>query len=147
MKPALLDVNLLIALAWPSHVHHAAAHRWFHDHARHGWATCPLTQTAFVRISSNPSVIPEAVPPPEAGEMLARITALEHHRFWPDDLTWSDLDSRLAARMLGHRQVTDAYLLALAARHGGRLATLDRGLRALVAEGTSAEQAIEVVRV
>ena len=130
MKPYLLDTNVLLALAWPNHVHHREAIEWFRDRAGLGFATCPLTQTGFVRISSNPSFTAHAVTTGEAVALLGRLTALPGHRFWPDDLPLSDAcpsDGSLAT----HRQVTDAYLLALAGSHDGVLATLDRGIQSL----------------
>jgi len=81
-----LDVNMLIALAWPSHIHHGPAHAWFAANAVRGWATCPLTQCGFVRISSNPGIIPEAVTPQAALDLLRQIVANKHHAFWPDDI-------------------------------------------------------------
>ncbi len=129
MKVGLLDVNMLIALAWPSHVHHREAQDWFRRHARAGWATCPLTQCGFVRISSNPRIIPEAVPPPQALALLREVVAHPHHRFWPDDIGLSEAPTEL---LMGHRQVTDAYLLGLALRNHGRLVTLDAGVASLL---------------
>ena len=144
MSIGLLDVNMLIALSWPSHLHHGAAHAWFSRNARNGWATCPLTQSAFVRISSNPKIIPEAVTSNEALDMLRQIVSQKHHTFWPDDVTL--LDECVPTRLLiGHRQVTDAYLLGLAMRHGGRLVTLDKGVSALAPPGSDALRAVELV--
>ena len=129
MKPFLLDTNLLIALAWPNHVHHIEAQRWFAQAKAAGFRTCPITETGFVRISSNPSFTPEAVIPGEALALLERIRSLPGHGFWPDDLP---IDAALKpGRIVGHRQVTDGYLLALAISHGGILATLDRGAAVL----------------
>ena len=132
MKPYLLDVNVLLALAWPNHIHHREALQWFQEKGAGGFRTCPLTQTGFVRISSNPAFTPEAVRPSEALELLRRICALPGHEFWPDEV--SLLEAQAAPRLAGHRQVTDAYLLTLAAFHEGILATLDRSVMA-VAEG------------
>lgn len=126
MKPYLLDTNVLVALAWPSHTHHGLCQRWFARRRRAGFRTCPLTQTAFVRICSNPAFSREAVSPVEAAALLRQITETAGHGFWPDDL--SLLKALEDVKTLsGHRQVTDAYLLALARQHDGRLATLDRG--------------------
>ena len=128
MKTALLDANVLIALLWPAHEHHDAALAWFGAAARRRWATCPLTQLAFARIVSNPAFSPDALSPAEALVLLARNLRHPRHAFWPDDLP---LDAGLAGaidRLQGHRQIVDAYLLALAARHGGVLATFDAGL-------------------
>ena len=143
MKPGLLDVNVLIALAWPSHLHHRAAQAWFARHAARGWATCPLTQCAFVRISSNPRIVAEAVTPKEALALLERITALKHHVFWADDRPVFEAGDGLL--LVGHRQVTDAYLLGLARRRGGRLVTLDRGVGALLPAGDGSRDLIEFV--
>ncbi|MBP7828351.1 MAG: VapC toxin family PIN domain ribonuclease [Kiritimatiellae bacterium] len=145
MRPALLDVNLLIALAWPSHVHHEPAHRWFAGNERFGWATCPLTQLAFVRLSSNSRIIEDAVLPQEALAVMKRIILLPHHVFWTDDLDPSALADGPFARIGSHRQVTDAYLLALAAARQGRLATLDRGMAALVPSDWKAEEVLTVI--
>ncbi len=130
--PYLLDVNVLIALAWPLHVHHQRAHHWFERVGKLSWATCPLTQLAFVRISSNPKIITEAVSPRAATQLLNQMVALVGHNFWPDDLPVSQLASFASASFVGHRQVTDAYLLSLAQHHQAKLATLDAGLSDLV---------------
>jgi hypothetical protein len=126
----LLDVNLLVALAWPSHVHHDVARRWFRRHHATGWATCPPTESGFVRVSSNRGIIPYAVSPADAIALLGEMTQFDGHEFWPDDVSGvvgQVLDASLIA---GYRQVTDAHLLALALSRGGALATLDRALRA-----------------
>ncbi len=84
--PSLLDVNVLVALAWPQHVHHDSAHAWFKRRGRQPWATCPLTQLAFVRVSSNARIVPDAVSPREAMGLLRKITALPGHRLWAGDV-------------------------------------------------------------
>jgi uncharacterized protein len=128
----LLDTNLLIALAWPQHIHHAPAHDWFDKVGHTAWATCPITQLAFVRLSSNPRIIAEAVSPREALEMLRRITALPGHRFWRDEVMPMEAAVFSSIALVGHRQVTDAYLLALAQHHDGKLATFDAGIAELI---------------
>jgi toxin-antitoxin system PIN domain toxin len=128
----LLDVNLLIALAWPSHVHHVLAQNWFANNCRAGWSTCPITQTGFVRISSNPKFIDGAVTPREAITLLSTVTASEDHTFWSDDLNVADTQLLPVSHLLGHQQVTDAYLLSLAIKHNGKLTTLDQGVSALI---------------
>lgn len=132
MKGFLLDVNLLIALLWAQHEHHTAAQRWFAEASRQGWATCNVTQLGFVRIVTNPAFSPDAI---RAGQAVAVLeTNLEHpsHRFWEDRWGASALLAPFLPRLMGHRQVTDAYLLGLALKHGGRLATFDRGVVGLV---------------
>ncbi len=89
------------------------------------WATAPITQAGFIRVSSNRNVLPDARSPGEAAAVLRAITDLEGHEVWQDDI---DLVRACAAtfdRLRGYRQVTDAHLLALAARHDGRLVTFD----------------------
>ncbi len=141
----LLDLNLLIALAWPSHVHHSLAHAWFAGHSSEGWATCPFTQCGFVRLSSNPRIIPEAASPVEALSLLQRIVQLEHHVFWPDHLDLCTASEIPVQLLVGHRQVTDAYLLGLAISKGGRLATLDRGIASLLPKNSPHAGAVEIV--
>jgi uncharacterized protein len=145
MSAHLLDTNLLIALAWPQHVHHAQAHAWFDAVGRAEWATCPVTQLGFVRISSNPKIIPDAVSPREALEMLRRITALPGHVFWQDTITPLAETVFNSIALVGHRQLTDAYLLALAQHEGGKLATIDDGIEELIP--VHAERPLLVTRV
>ncbi len=140
----LLDVNVLVALAWPNHVHHGLAHRWFRARRRDGWATCPLTESGFVRVSSNRRAIPGASTPAEAVALLRRMRRLGGHVFWADDVSPAEPSATPFARVAGHRQVTDAHLLALALRRGGVLATLDRGLAELA--GPSERDSVEVIR-
>ena len=83
-KPFLLDINVLLALAWPNHVHHREAETWFFDHAVNRFCTCPLTQIGFVRISSNPAFTSAAAAPSAALELLCGITRLPGHKFWLD---------------------------------------------------------------
>ena len=130
---ALLDVNVMIALAWPNHVHHEATRRWFTEHRGDGWATCPMTEAGFVRVSCNPSVVQHTVTPNEAIAVLQGLRRLESHSFWPLDRSVVDLPKAVVARLQGYRQITDAVLLAVAMQRGGRLATLDGGLPRLVA--------------
>ncbi|MBD3241635.1 MAG: VapC toxin family PIN domain ribonuclease [Chitinivibrionales bacterium] len=135
---SLLDVNVLVALAWPNHLHHDRAHEWFGAHSHEGWATCPVTQCGFVRVSSNPAVFRDAVMPVDAARVLAAMTSHRHHRFWPCDLPFSDAVSACAGTLTGHRQVTDCYLLGLAVQRGGRLVTFDGGTAQLLDQEAAA---------
>ena len=141
----LLDVNVLIALAGPTHVHHGAAQTWFRRTGQRAWATCPLTQTAFVRISSNPKFIDGAVAPNQAVALLAQVTNATQHEFWPDDLSLVETDTIGWPYVVGHRQVTDAYLRALAQAHGGKLATLDGGVAALLPDANEQQTLLELI--
>ncbi len=131
-----------MALAWPNHVHHETATEWFRKSRKAGWATCPATQAGFVRVSSNARAIPGAVSPRAAFEVLGKITALPGHRFYADDIDLSTSELVFRERIVGFRQVTDAHLLAVAIRNGGRLATFDRGLLDLVPGGTDPGDAV-----
>jgi toxin-antitoxin system PIN domain toxin len=141
----LLDVNMLVALAWPNHVHHRPALAWFQRHHTSGWATCPLTESGFVRVSSNAAIVPEAKTPKDAMAVLRRIVALPHHEFWQDDVSFATSAALEAIPLVGHRQVTDAHLLTLALRHGGRLATLDGKIRGLIPRGYDASAVLSLV--
>jgi len=130
----LPDVNVLIALAWPNHVHHAAAWTWFEAHQEESWATCPLTEAGFVRVSCNPSVVHRTVTPLDAIGVLERLTQLGSHMLWPLDQPIVRLPDSLGVRLQGYRQITDAVLLATAMQRHGQLATLDGGIEGLLAE-------------
>jgi toxin-antitoxin system PIN domain toxin len=124
----LLDVNLLLALSDPMHVHHEAAHGWFAEHGRQAWATCPITENGFVRIASHPRY------PNRPGDVsvvlaiLRQFCAAEGHHFWTEDISIRDV---LQPGMnIAPAQVTDLFLLGLAAHKEGKLATLDQRIPA-----------------
>lgn len=124
---ALLDVNVLIALLDAGHVHHRLATDWLGAHLEHGWASCPLTQNGCIRIFSNPAY-PNAAPAAQIAERLAEAARHPAHAFWPDAISLLEPNRLAWERILSSRQVTDAYLVALAVERGGRLVTLDRGV-------------------
>ena len=124
-------MNVLVALAWPNHVHHRQAVTWFVGIRDDGWATCPLTESGFVRVSSNTRVLPDARSPSEARALLAALRTKGMHRFWEDDVSAVGDPFGVFAAALAYRQVTDAHLLSLAIRRGGALATFDRGITSL----------------
>jgi toxin-antitoxin system PIN domain toxin len=125
----LLDVNALVALAWDSHVHHATMRAWFAENQSGGWATCPITESGFVRVSSNPKVLPSPIGVGAARGVLAALRRVGGHRFLVDDVSIGGDDDVPA--ILGYRQVTDAHLLTLARRQGVPLVTFDAALAAL----------------
>jgi len=124
---SLLDVNVLIALLDRDHTLHGEAMKWFAANARHGWASCPITQNGCIRIMSHPSY-PNAPSLPDVVQRLAAATATELHEFWPDDVSLLDSRAVDASRVLGPRQVTDVSLLALAVRRGGRFVSFDASI-------------------
>lgn len=124
---ALLDINVLLALLDADHVDHRRARRWIEAEIEHGWASCAITQNGFVRILSQQQY-PSPVEPAIAIERLARAAASTHHEFWPCSVSLLAADVVDRTRLHSSRQVTDAYLLALAVARDGRLATFDRSV-------------------
>lgn len=119
---ALLDANVLIALLVEDHVHHAAAETWFTGLGGN-FATCPVTQGSLLRL-----LIREGQPTATARAVMRGTTESPRHEFWPDDISYTDVP---VTGLIGHRQVTDAYLAQLARARGARLATFDRALASL----------------
>jgi len=145
VKGYLLDTNVLIALLWPAHAQHAVAAKWFTRHRARGWASCPLTEAGFVRIVSNPAFSRDAVTPREAAGLLAANTDAPDHLFWPDDQPFAAAAAAAGPRLVGHQQVTDSYLLGLAVKRDGMLATLDDGIAALTLPKSLERKAIEII--
>jgi toxin-antitoxin system PIN domain toxin len=125
---ALLDANALVALAWDSHIHHASMRAWLSANSGGGWATCPMTESGFVRVSSNPKVLLSFIAVEAARGVLSALCDADGHPFIANDVSLTDAD---VPRIAGHRQVTDAQLLTLARRHGIRLLTFDAAILAL----------------
>ena len=119
----LLDGNVLVALVSSTHIHHQAAQTWFAA-SDEPFATCPITQGTLLRLLMQLGEVSSDT----ALAVLAGVTAHAQHRFWSDSLGYADISWR---GVLGHRQVTDAYLAGLARHHGGRLVSFDNGLVAL----------------
>jgi hypothetical protein len=138
---ALIDVNVLIALFDAAHVHHDRARAWWRANREAGWASCSLTQNGFVRVVSHPSY-PKPVSLGLALEALAAQTALPEHEFWSDDVSITDGALFDRSRLYGPRQITDAYLLAPAVRHGGRLVTFDDAIALAAVRGARPENLV-----
>jgi hypothetical protein len=141
----LLDVNVLIAMAWPTHQGHERVQQWLARHAGEGWATCPFTQSAFVRILSNPAFSPNALTPGDALALLRANLGHPAHRFWEEDISFAQAVEPFVERLVGHRQVSDAYLLGLVIHKKGTLATMDRAILALLPEKSPERGRISVV--
>jgi hypothetical protein len=127
MMRAQLDINVLLALFDTDHVDHARARAWLEAEIGHGWASCAITQNAFVRVISQPRY-PSPIPVAQAIERLSRATRSEYHEFWPCELSLLDEAIVDRTRVHGPRQATDVYLCALALAHGGRFVTFDRDI-------------------
>ena len=118
----LLDANVLIALLVDEHVHHEAAEGWF-TNLREGFATCPVTQGSLMRL-----LVREGQSAATARQVLSETTSHPRHEFWPDDVPYTEVP---CVGIIGHRQITDAYLAQLARVRGARMATFDRGMAKL----------------
>ena len=134
---ALLDVSVLVALLDAGHLHHRAASAWLASHRRGGWASCPLTQNGCLRVLSLPGY-PNPQPTARVAHRLAGAVADRSHAFWPDDFSLLDADRLRWDRVLGPRQLTDLYLLALAVRRGGTFVMLDQAVDPAAVPGASA---------
>jgi toxin-antitoxin system PIN domain toxin len=116
---------VLVALFDPFHVHHEAAHAWFGANRKHLWATCVLTENAFVRVLSNPAYPGARTTVEDAAARLQTFCTERQHIFWTDSVSVREEGRFLWSHVPGHRQLTDIYLLALAVANEGRLATFD----------------------
>jgi toxin-antitoxin system PIN domain toxin len=125
---ALLDVNVLLAMTWPENFHSIPAMRWYAKHRSEGWATCPPTEAGFVRLSAQPGIVGANVGMRQAMDAMDAHCKDPYHVFWPLDQSLVDLLPEIRNRLVGHQQLTDAILLDLAIRRGGRLVTLDRSV-------------------
>ncbi len=124
---ALLDVNVLIALLDAGHVHHVATSAWLIASVEKGWASCPLTQNGCLRILSTEGY-PRRQPVAAVATRLLDATQTPYHEFWPDEISVLDAQRFEQGRWLNSRQITDAYLLALAVQRNGTFVTLDRNV-------------------
>ena len=135
----LLDVNVLVALFDPAHIHHESAHRWFSEAREGGWATCPMTENGLVRVISNPAYPGRRTTVADAVSRLRRFAGSDAHTHWVDDVSILGEGTFDASHLTGHREVTDAYLLALCVQHDGALATFDRSIRTEAVPGFDEE--------
>jgi toxin-antitoxin system PIN domain toxin len=130
----LLDVNVLLALAWPNHVHHGAARTWFAESHTDGWLTCGVTESGFIRVSSNARVTPDARTPGEAALLLHRLCSLPEHLFVEDSVSLADSHELLGSMAHSSSSVTDAHLILLARSVGATFVTFDRQAANVAAE-------------
>jgi uncharacterized protein len=143
-RPALLDVNVLIALFNDTHVHHEVAHDWFDDHRARGWGTCAITENGFLRILSNPAADVET----DRATLFASLRKFcrsGHHEFWPDAVSLRDEGLFDSSVIVSAHQLTDVYLLGLAVSRGGVLATFDGSIPVRAVKGAT-EEHLAVIR-
>jgi uncharacterized protein len=133
----LLDANVLIALFWPPHSQHEVAYDWFQREVQHQdkalWCTCALTQAAFVRVVAQPTFHSPIVSVGEASTLLTRNLNLASHRYLPTTLEFVDVLKHCSGGVVGHRQITDAWLLAIAHHADAKLVSFDKRLHTLLA--------------
>jgi toxin-antitoxin system PIN domain toxin len=133
-------VNVVIALLDPDHAFHEHAHEQWSAEAQSGWASCPIVENGVVRIMSHPGYSQRTRFAP--GDLISRLrtfAAQTNHEFWPDDVSLRDGELFTAERIHSSRRLTDLYLLALANRHAGRLATFDPGITICAVRAAKAE--------
>lgn len=140
---ALLDVNVPIAWLDQDHVHHAAVRNWLSENIGLGWATCPITENGCIRIMSLPAY-PNSLPPNSIAERLQEATGSIHHRFWADEVSLLNPGVIAWGRVIGTNQITDVFLLGLAASRGGRPVTLDSGFPVDSIKGTSGHSVVTI---
>lgn len=137
----LLDANILIALFDAAHVHHTIAQKWLGAHRTQGWATCPITQNACLRILSQ-AAYPGRLSVADISRRLRLAVAAPDHHFWADTLSPTDPSLFVHRHMLTPRHLTDLYLLALAVKNEGRLVTFDRGIPIAAVVGADAKHLV-----
>ena len=142
---SLLDVNVLVALLDGGHLHHRSATAWLARHERAGWASCPLTQSGCIRILSVTNY-PNPQPPAAVARRLAQALNGAQHEFWPDSVSILETGRFQWDHVLTSRQITDAYLLALAVAKGGCLVTLDRGIAVKAVPGATLKNLVVLGR-
>lgn len=136
---ALLDVNVIIALLDAGHFMHSAAHRWLRQEGEKGWATCPITQNGVLRIMAQPSY-PNTQPVARVAARLQEACSDPSHIFWPEEISLLKEGVIHWRSILGHRQVTDACLLATAVARGGRFVSFDRRINIAMVRAARPEQ-------
>lgn len=135
---ALLDINVIIALLDSAHVMHRAACGWMEQAVDHGWATCPMTENGVMRIMSQPAY-PNGRPAQQVVQRLAEVCGHPSHQFWPETISLLHPGRIHWQQILGSRQITDAYLLALAVAQGGRFVSFDQRIGIEVVPKATAE--------
>jgi len=142
----LLDINALIALVWEDHQFHDTMDAWFTRHAKRGWASCAVTQSGFIRVMSQPALAGPVRTVAELADALQRNLAHPAHRLLALDFDFAEVLAHCSGGVVGHRQVSDAYLLTAAMRAGMKLLTFDSGVGTLLASDAERAANIELLR-
>ncbi len=140
----LLDTNVLVALFDPAHTHHETAHTWLSDGCESGWASCAVTENGLVRVLSNPSYPGSTTTAADAAQRLRLFRDSGNHYFLASDVSIAEESTFRWRYIQGHRQITDTYLLALAAAHHARLVTFDTKIK-VDAVATATEENLHLI--
>jgi toxin-antitoxin system PIN domain toxin len=127
----LLDLNALIALVDPDSPHYGAIQKWFDSEGKRDWGVCTLTEAGFIRVTTNPAYRGSSRSVAQATTVLHELSVQPGYRYWMINDKWADVTAPFAARVAGHQQVTDAYLLGLAIKEKGVLVTFDKAIKYL----------------
>jgi len=124
----LLDVNILVALFDPGHIHHRSVARWFGTPGLQ-WGVCAFSEAGFLRVSIGTAAGRRTLE--QAANIIKSFSNDPNFSYWPMRASWASLTEPFQRRVYGHRQITDAYLLGLAIKEKGVLVTLDKAIRYL----------------
>lgn len=124
---SLLDASVLIALFDEAHIHHLQAHHWLSENRSAGWASCPISQNACIRIMSQ-GAYPGRLSVADITRRLSKALAANDHRFWADSISLCGKEFFEPSSLVSSKHLTDLYLLSLAVNNGGRLVTFDQGI-------------------
>lgn len=127
----LLDVNVVVALLDPDHIHNKLATAWLAG-SKGAWGTCAFSEAGFLRLATH--ALTGAVKLERAIQSLQTFYDHPRFRFWAIDTGWWALAAPFSERMYGPKQITDAYFLGLAVKENGILVTFDKGIRHLAGE-------------
>lgn len=142
---ALLDANFLIALLDSTHSFNKKAHTWWAKERSLGWASCPITENAVLRVMSNPGYDPRnRTSVDDVIAQLDEFTSMSDHEFYADTISFLDASIFDNGKILGFRQLTDIYLVALATVNKARLVTFDQRIN-ISAVKTASTQNLVIV--
>ncbi|HEX6278901.1 MAG TPA: TA system VapC family ribonuclease toxin [Pyrinomonadaceae bacterium] len=142
---SLFDLNVVIALIDPHHTFHSKAHRFWKESESKEWASCPLVENGVVRVLSG-ATYPgaSAYSSEDVFDLLRTLINGTDHEFWADEISLLDEARFDTKRILGPKQLTDIYLLGLAAANGGRLVTFDRKITPSAIFGATEENLVVI---
>lgn len=137
---ALLDANVLISFFDSQHICHKLALEWFNSENDDGWATCPITENAVLRVLTNPNYSKvKKFNIRQLMHLFGENANATDHVFWPDDVSLLSESVIYPEKILGHKQLTDVYLLSLAVKNNGRLVTFDARISVDAVKGATRE--------